>query len=112
MEAVLSPEQEQLLKQTRTTLGDLRDALADAGAPAESRTALSDSIRQLDELFLLVVAGEFNSGKSAFINALLGAELLAEGVTPTTTQIFLIKYGPEKSRAPGDKGVWIQTAPV
>lgn len=77
MEAVLSPEQEQLLKQARTTLGELRDALADAGAPGDARTALSDSIRQLDELFLLVVAGEFNSGKSAFINALLGAELLA-----------------------------------
>jgi small GTP-binding protein len=112
MEAVLSPEQEQLLKQARTTLGELRDALADAGAPGDARTALSDSIRQLDELFLLVVAGEFNSGKSAFINALLGAELLAEGVTPTTTQIYLVKYGPEKSRATADKGVWIQTAPV
>jgi small GTP-binding protein len=86
--------------------------LADAGAPGDARTALSDSIRQLDELFLLVVAGEFNSGKSAFINALLGAELLAEGVTPTTTQIYLVKYGPEKSRATADKGVWIQTAPV
>ncbi|HSG17096.1 MAG TPA: dynamin family protein [Anaerolineae bacterium] len=108
----MSPEQEQLLKQARTTLGELRDALADAGAPGDARTALSDSIRQLDELFLLVVAGEFNSGKSAFINALLGAELLAEGVTPTTTQIYLVKYGPEKSRATADKGVWIQTAPV
>ncbi|UCG24314.1 MAG: dynamin family protein [Chloroflexota bacterium] len=112
MEAVLNPEQEQLLRQTRTTLGDLRDALADAGAPGEARTALSDSIRQLDELFLLVVAGEFNSGKSAFINALLGEELLAEGVTPTTTQIHLVKYGRESSRAPGEKGVWVQSAPV
>ena len=112
MEAVLSFEQEQLLKETRSTLGDLRDALADAGAPTEARTALSDSIRQLDELFLLVVAGEFNSGKSAFINALLGADLLAEGVTPTTTQIFLVKYGPERGRLAGEKGVCIQTAPV
>jgi ribosome biogenesis GTPase A len=76
MEAVLSSEQEQLLKQTRATLGDLRDALADAGAPNPARVALGDSIRQLDELFLLVVAGEFNSGKSAFINALLGQPLL------------------------------------
>ena len=31
------------------------------------------SIQQLDELFLLVIVGEFNAGKSAFINALLGA---------------------------------------
>ncbi len=112
MEAVLSSEQEQLLKQTRATLGDLRDALADAGASNPARIALSDSIRQLDELFLLVVAGEFNSGKSAFINALLGEPLLAEGVTPTTTQIYLVKHGPENSRSPGEKGVWIQTAPI
>ncbi|MGD2078689.1 MAG: dynamin family protein, partial [Chloroflexota bacterium] len=100
------------MKRTRTTLGDLRDALADAGAPSDARAALSDSIRQLDELFLLVVAGEFNSGKSAFINALLGQSLLAEGVTPTTTQIYLVKYGPEQGRSPGEKGIWIQTAPV
>ena len=34
--------------------------------------ALAQSIRRLDELFLLVVVGEFNSGKSTFINALVG----------------------------------------
>jgi hypothetical protein len=31
--------------------------LADAKAPADERVALADSIRQLDELFLLVTAG-------------------------------------------------------
>ncbi|MCI0580412.1 MAG: dynamin family protein, partial [Chloroflexi bacterium] len=112
METILKPEQEELLKRTRDVLGRLRDALADAGAPPEDRTALADSIRQLDELFLLVVAGEFNAGKSAFINALLGRALLAEGVTPTTTQIYLLKYGPEPSTIPAEKGVWIQTAPI
>jgi small GTP-binding protein len=112
MEAVLSAEQELLLKQTRITLSDLRDALAGAGASNAARVALGDSIHQLDELFLLVVAGEFNSGKSAFINALLGESLLAEGVTPTTTQIYLVKYGPQRGRAPGEKGVWVQTAPI
>ena len=112
METILNAEQEELLKRTRDTLGQLRDALGDADAPADDRVALADSIRQLDELFLLVVAGEFNSGKSAFINALLGKQLLAEGVTPTTTQIHLLKYGEDGSQTPGEKGVWIQTAPV
>ena len=32
-------------------------------------------------LFLLVIVGEFNAGKSAFINALVGAEVMPEGVT-------------------------------
>ena len=36
----------------------------------------------LDELFLLVVVGEFNSGKSTFINALLGSPILKTG-TPS-----------------------------
>jgi hypothetical protein len=70
------------------------------------------TFRQLDELFLLVIAGEFNSGKSAFINALVGRQLLPEGVTPTTNQIHLLKYGQEVAQIPGAKGVIIQTAPV
>ena len=72
-----------------TRLGHLREVLARSTALAGDRKALSDSIRQLDELFLLVVVGEFNSGKSAFINALLGEPLQKEGVTPTTDQIYL-----------------------
>ncbi|HID50414.1 MAG TPA: GTP-binding protein [Anaerolineae bacterium] len=112
MDAILTPEQEELLKRTRDVLGQLRELLGAANTVPEDRAALADSIRQLDELFLLVVAGEFNSGKSAFINALLGQNLLQEGVTPTTSQIFLIKYDESAQQIPGDKGLWIQTAPV
>ena len=49
---------------------------------------------QLSGLFLLVIAGEFNSGKSSFINALLGERVLPEGVTPTTDRINLLRHGP------------------
>ena len=63
------------------------------GATEQDQAALAASIRQLDELFLLVVVGEFNAGKSAFINALAGQTVLQEGVTPTTAQIHLLKYG-------------------
>ena len=112
MEAILTPEQEELLKRTRDVLGQLRELLGAANTSPEDRAALADSIRQLDELFLLVVAGEFNAGKSAFINALLGQNLLQEGVTPTTSQIFLIKYGENRQQIPGDRGLWVQTAPV
>ncbi|MCB8925731.1 MAG: dynamin family protein [Ardenticatenaceae bacterium] len=112
MDAILNQEQEELLKRTRDTLGQLRDLLGDTAASKEDRAALADSIRQLDDLFLLVVAGEFNSGKSAFINAFLGQELQTEGVTPTTSQIYLLKYGELTNQVPGDKGVWVQTAPI
>lgn len=50
---------------------------------------------QLDGLFLLVIAGEFNSGKSSFINALLGGRILPEGVVPTTDRINLLRHGDE-----------------
>ena len=52
---------------------------------------------QLNQLFLLVIAGEFNSGKSSFINALLGERVLPEGVPPTTDRINLLRWGPDVS---------------
>jgi small GTP-binding protein len=76
------------------------------------RKALTDSVRQLDELFLLVVAGEFNSGKSAFINTLLGESLQEVGVTPTTDQIYWLKFGKAIEKSPGERGIWLKTAPV
>ena len=60
---------------------------------ADDLALLDRALLQLDELFLLVIVGEFNAGKSAFINALLGQRFLAEGVTPTTTQINILKSG-------------------
>ncbi|MEP7292381.1 MAG: dynamin family protein [Chloroflexota bacterium] len=53
-----------------------------------------------DMFFLVVVIGEFNAGKSTFINALLGDELLQMGITPTTEAIHLIRYGETAVRKP------------
>ena len=50
-------------------------------------------LRTIDENFLLVLFGEFNSGKSFFINAFLGEEIVATGITPTTTTICKVTYG-------------------
>ena len=44
-------------------------------------------------LFTVVFAGEFNSGKSTLINALLGKELLESGVLPTTDKITVLMSG-------------------
>ncbi|MDP9363148.1 MAG: dynamin family protein [Chloroflexota bacterium] len=59
----------------------------------EDRAAVRQAGEQLTALFLLVIVGEFNAGKSAFINALVGAEVMPEGVTPTTAVINLLRYG-------------------
>jgi GTP-binding protein EngB required for normal cell division len=94
---ILDVGQDELLGEERRLLAELGDVLARCEAAPEDQQTLRHSALQLDELFLLVVAGEFNSGKSAFINALAGSPLLAEGVTPTTTRIQLLRYGPDLS---------------
>jgi small GTP-binding protein len=109
---VLNQRQEDLLKQERQLLSDLRVALVQFGAEPEDQKALSDSIQQLDELFLVVVVGEFNSGKSAVINTLLGQKLLEEGVTPTTTHIQLLRYGHVQNRTVLDEDHVVLTFPV
>ncbi|KKO20165.1 MAG: hypothetical protein DCC43_06125 [Candidatus Brocadia sp.] len=48
---------------------------------------------QLEEPFYLLVAGEYNSGKSSFINAMCGEHVLQDGPTPTTNRITLLTYG-------------------
>ncbi len=100
-----------LLGDERRLLGELRDWLVRLEAPEEQRQALADSIEQLEEPFLLVVVGEFNAGKSAFINALLGQGVLEEGITPTTARISLLRHGEEVGREVTAAGVESLTAP-
>lgn len=109
---ILSKEQEALLKEERNLLRDLRVALANFNASVEDQEALEESIQQLDDFFLLVIVGEFNAGKSAFINALLGEKTLTEGVTPTTTQVNILRYGQDQEREVVNDHLHILTAPV
>ena len=112
LEPILNADQKELLEGERSLLAEAQTALERCEASAEELRALTESVLQLDELFLLVVVGEFNAGKSALINALLGREVLAEGVTPTTSKIHHIGWGEGLSREPmGPVGERI-TAPV
>jgi predicted GTPase len=50
-------------------------------------------VRKLaEDRFHLVVVGEFNHGKTTFVNALLGENALPVGVTPTTATIHHIRW--------------------
>ena len=109
---ILDASSEAQLKSARDVLAALRDALVAFGASGADQAALAASIRQLDELFLLVVVGEFNAGKSAFMNALLGGTVLAEGVPPTTAQIQVLRYGDTATSTVDSNGVRVITAPV
>jgi small GTP-binding protein len=109
---VLREREREIVADEREVLRALREALAGVGASAEDLGALDRSTEQLSELFLLVVVGEFNAGKSAFINALLGRRLLAEGVTPTTAGIHLIRHGEAEGTFPARRAFEEVTAPV
>jgi ribosome biogenesis GTPase A len=89
---ILTQDQELVLQRERNFLHDLHLNLVEYNASREDIESMRQSIRQLDDLFLVIV-GEFNAGKSAFINALLGQKLLKEGVTPTTSQVTILRYG-------------------
>jgi len=110
--AILAEVEQALLADERRALAALRDALVRLDAPADSVAALARSIEQLDELFLVVIIGEFNSGKSAFINALLGARVLTEGVTPTTAQVNLLQFGVDATRYERSPHLHVISAPV
>ncbi len=109
---VLDPGLDELLKTERRALVELRVALARLGASPEDQATLDRSVEQLDELFLLVVIGEFNAGKSAFINAVVGHPVLEEGVTPTTSQITILRHGERSQQIVAGPRVLHVTAPI
>ena len=94
---ILSEREQDLRSREQELLERLATALARFGGDVEPEDLrrFREARDQLTGLFLLVVAGEFNAGKSSFINALLGERVLPEGVTPTTDRINLLRYGPE-----------------
>ena len=100
-QTVLTDSQAAFLRDEKEALARFQQALADFDLPREALDSLQKAILQLDELFLIVVAGEFNAGKSALVNALLREKVLLEGATPTTSRVTLVKWGEQ----PGEQVV-------
>lgn len=109
---ILTERHQQLLEQEQMILAKLRESLVDFPAAQEDLDSLDFAVEQLDELFLLVIVGEFNAGKSAFINALVGQMVMPEGVTPTTAVINLLRYGDTVSETVHADGVITRTYPA
>ncbi|NNJ12574.1 dynamin [Chloroflexales bacterium ZM16-3] len=111
---LITERQDELLTELRALIERLRAGFERFGAdtdPSDIRT-LNDLLEHLEELFLIVVAGEFNAGKSSFLNALLGDHVLPEGVTPTTDTITLLQYGEQPSSEMRSNGLRIHTHPA
>ncbi len=74
------------------------------------------------ERFHLVVLGEFNHGKSTFVNSLLGSDILPTGITPTTASInhvvhaaapsarVVLTSGESQPLEPGQIKEWVTVA--
>jgi small GTP-binding protein len=92
---ILSEREQEIRAREQELLNRLAGALERFGPDAapEDLRRFREAREQLSGLFLLVIVGEFNSGKSSFINALLGERVVPEGVTPTTDRINLLRYG-------------------
>ena len=111
-QSMLTDEQARFLREEKETLAEIQLALMDIDMPRAALTTLQDAILQLDELFLLVVVGEFNAGKSALVNAMLGEKVLLEGATPTTSRVTLVKWGEKAAEQVVDENFSIYTYPL
>ena len=96
MEQVLSRQQAELVALERQLVLRARDALLQVEGARSDVDRLAKLVDEMDELFLLVIVGEYNSGKSTFINALLGDEVFAMGDLPTTREIAILRFGDAK----------------
>ena len=76
----------------------IQDILDRYSLPSEQQIALRDRIQRIRQRFIdpnlyLAVVGEFNSGKSTLIDALLGDALLETGGVPTTAAATYLHNG-------------------
>jgi len=111
-QGLLSNRQFLFLQKEKHALQEAIATLSQFSLPREDLDKLRGAAEQLDELFLIVAAGEFNAGKSALLNALLGETVLEEGVTPTTAQVTLLRWGEQAGRQVVDDGFAIVTHPL
>lgn len=111
-QSILTDQQAEFLREEKESLAGIQQALSNLELPRESLESLQKAILQLDELFLIVVAGEFNAGKSALLNALLGEKALLEGATPTTSRVTLVKWGEQAAEQIVDEGFSVYTYPL
>jgi small GTP-binding protein len=83
-----------MVNDERSVLSDLHGLLSKLEASEKDLADLKTALNDLEGIFMLVVCGEYNAGKSSLLNALLGHKVMEEGVTPTTDRVTIVTYGP------------------
>ncbi|MEM9696658.1 MAG: dynamin family protein, partial [Myxococcota bacterium] len=93
-------------------LASLKDHAARVGASTLATRIGREVVQKLEaDRFNLVVVGEFNHGKTTFVNALLGRSILPTGVTPTTAVIHHVTHAETPTATLVQKGGAQQTHP-
>ena len=79
-----------LIQKTQYTLLD------EKMSPSEDLVSKLTSLHvRAKEPMKVAITGQFSSGKSTFLNALLSKNILPTGITPVTSKVNYIKYGDE-----------------
>ncbi|MCQ4043331.1 dynamin family protein [Streptantibioticus rubrisoli] len=75
-------------------VGEIASRIGNEGAAGTVTTLLE---RLDNDAFHVMVVGDFKRGKSTFVNALLGAQVLPVKATPATAVITEVRYGDTRS---------------
>ncbi|MES1160606.1 MAG: dynamin family protein, partial [Bacteroidota bacterium] len=79
-------------KQVEVLLGNAKNIFSSLNMATEAEKAIKMEEKIRSEAFKVMVLGRFNVGKSTFINALLGQEILPAYAIPCTAVINEVKY--------------------
>ena len=94
-DTVVDAEVQALLRREQRLLVELRETLE--REQSDERRRVDELLATLEDLFTLVIVGEFNAGKSSLINALFGEKLRAEGPIPVDDVISILRHGEQAS---------------
>lgn len=67
--------------------------LLDDTSSSQLKNALDKLQARVEEPMKVAITGQFSSGKSTFLNALLAKNILPTGITPVTSKVNYIRYG-------------------
>ena len=79
----------------REALNGLAEFADRRESPAVTDAALALDKKLVENRFNVVVFGEFKRGKTTFVNALLGADILPSAVVPLTSIVTAVTWGEE-----------------
>jgi len=95
-DSVVDANVQALLRREQRLLVELRETLE--REQVEERRRVDELLATLEDLFTIVIVGEFNAGKSSMINALFGAKLRTEGPIPVDDVISVLRYAEQPAQ--------------